>query len=78
VDASPHADTGRLPLDETSPTEPSTGLADRRPQEDQPQAAEPAAWRVLLAYARPYRLTLIGGGSTQSLTGKSKASVTTL
>ena len=69
MDASPHADTGRLPLDETSPTEPATGLADRRPQEDQPQAAEPPAWRVLLAYARPYRLTLIGGGLLSLATG---------
>jgi ABC-type multidrug transport system fused ATPase/permease subunit len=69
VDASPHADTGRLPLDETSPTEPSNGLADRRQQEDQPQAAEPPAWRVLLAYARPYRLTLIGGGLLSLATG---------
>jgi ABC-type multidrug transport system fused ATPase/permease subunit len=69
VDASPHADTGRLPLDETSPTEPSNGLADRRQREDQPQAAEPPAWRVLLAYARPYRLTLIGGGLLSLATG---------
>jgi hypothetical protein len=25
-------------------------------------AVEPPAWRVLLAYARPYRLILVGGG----------------
>jgi ABC-type multidrug transport system fused ATPase/permease subunit len=69
VDASPHADTGRLPLDETGPTGPCDRLADRRPQDDQPRAAEPPAWRVLLAYARPYRLTLVGGGLLSLATG---------
>jgi ABC-type multidrug transport system fused ATPase/permease subunit len=60
---------GRVPLDGTSLTGPSNGVADRRQQEDQPQAAEPPAWRVLLAYARPYRLTLIGGGLLSLATG---------
>jgi hypothetical protein len=63
VDAPSHADAGRPPLDEPGPTgSPDGVIADRRPQGDQPQAPEPLAWRVLLAYARPYRLTLVGGG----------------
>jgi hypothetical protein len=63
VDAPPHAATGRPPLDEPGPTGPSNGLADR------PQAADIPAWRVLLAYARPYRLTLIVGGLLSLATG---------
>jgi hypothetical protein len=31
--------------------------------------AEPPAWRVLLAYARPYRLTLVAGGLLSLATG---------
>jgi ABC-type multidrug transport system fused ATPase/permease subunit len=69
VDASPHADSGRLPLDEPAPNGPSDGLTDRRSQDDQTQAADIPAWRVLLAYARPYRLTLIGGGLLSLATG---------
>lgn len=49
--------------------EPANGLADRRSRDDQPQAAEPPAWRVLLAYARPYRLTLVVGGLLSLATG---------
>jgi hypothetical protein len=49
---------GRAPVDETRSTGSATnGLADRRSRDDQP----PPAWRVLLAYARPYRLTLAVG-----------------
>jgi hypothetical protein len=58
VDTPSHADTGRPSLDEPGPTASPDGVADRRSQDDQPQAAEPPAWRVLLAYARPYRLAL--------------------
>jgi ABC-type multidrug transport system fused ATPase/permease subunit len=32
-------------------------------------AASPPAWRVLLAYARPYRLTLLAGGLLSLATG---------
>jgi ABC-type multidrug transport system fused ATPase/permease subunit len=59
-----HADAGRPSLDEPAPTGSPDGVADR-----QPQAAEPPAWRVLLAYARPYRLTLIDGGLLSLATG---------
>jgi len=69
VDAPSHADAGRPSLDEPAPTGSPDGVADRRSRDDQPQAAEPPAWRVLLAYARPYRLTLIGGGLLSLATG---------
>ena len=59
----------RAPVDETRSTGSANGLADRRSQDDQSQAAEPPAWRVLLAYARPYRLTLIVGGLLSLATG---------
>jgi ABC-type multidrug transport system fused ATPase/permease subunit len=45
------------------------GRPDRRSQGDQPQAGDSPAWRVLLAYARPYRLTLVGGGLLSLATG---------
>jgi hypothetical protein len=56
---------GRRPIGETSPTGPANGPDDRRSAEDQP------AWRVLLAYARPYRLTLVSGGLLSLATGQS-------
>ena len=66
MDALSHADAGRPILDEPAPTgSPDGVVADRRSQGDQP----PAAWRVLLAYARPYRLALIGGGLLSLATG---------
>jgi hypothetical protein len=49
--------------------EPATGLAERRSRDDQSRAAEPPAWRGLLAYARPYRLTLVVGGLLSLATG---------
>src|SRR5215212_11743918 len=54
---------GRRPAGEASPTGPADGLKDRRSPDDQP------AWRVLLAYARPYRLTLVVGGLLSLATG---------
>jgi ABC-type multidrug transport system fused ATPase/permease subunit len=60
---------GRPTLDEARPTGSAGGPADRRSGDDQPPAAEPPAWRVLLAYARPYRLTLVGGGLLSLATG---------
>jgi hypothetical protein len=60
---------GRPTQDETRFTGSADGLTDRRSQEDQSQAAEPPAWRVLLAYARPYRPTLIVGGLLSLATG---------
>src|SRR5215212_11390035 len=59
----------RAPVDATRPTVPAGKLEDRRPQDDQSPAAEPPAWRVLLAYARPYRLTLVVGGLLSLATG---------
>jgi ABC-type multidrug transport system fused ATPase/permease subunit len=59
----------RPPADEPRPTGPTDGRTDRRSRDDQPQAAEPPTWRVLLGYARPYRLTLIGGGLLSLATG---------
>jgi ABC-type bacteriocin/lantibiotic exporter with double-glycine peptidase domain len=59
----------RPPADEPRPTGPADGRTDRRSRDDQPRAAEPPTWRVLLAYARPYRLTLIGGGLLSLATG---------
>jgi ABC-type multidrug transport system fused ATPase/permease subunit len=57
---------GRAPVDETRSTGSATnGLADRHSRDDQP----PPAWRVLLAYARPYRLTLAVGGLLSLATG---------
>jgi ABC-type bacteriocin/lantibiotic exporter with double-glycine peptidase domain len=67
--ADPGPPAGRPPADETRPTGSTDGLADRRPRDDQPPAADPPAWRVLLAYARPYRLPLIGGGLLSLATG---------
>ena len=65
---------GRLPADQPRPTASADGLADRRSRDGQPPAAEPPAWRVLLAYARPYRLTLIGGGLLSLACGCQKVS----
>ncbi len=56
-------------MDELIPTGSVDGTRDRRSQGDQPRAAEPPAWRVLLTYARPYRLLLIGGGLLSLATG---------
>src|SRR5215218_8148615 len=61
--------TGRPPADEPNPTGSAGELADRRAGDDQSPAVEPSAWRVLLAYARPYRLTLIVGGLLSLATG---------
>jgi ATP-binding cassette subfamily C protein len=38
-------------------------------QDDQPGVAEPPAWRVLLGYARPFRLALLLGGLLSLATG---------
>jgi ABC-type multidrug transport system fused ATPase/permease subunit len=38
-------------------------------QDDQSREAEPPAWRVLLAYARPFRLALLVGGLLSLATG---------
>jgi ABC-type multidrug transport system fused ATPase/permease subunit len=62
-------DLGAMGEDETRPTGSADGLADRRSRDDRSPAAEAPAWRVLLAYARPYRLTLIGGGLLSLATG---------
>ena len=60
---------GRPTPDEARPTGSADGLTDRASRDDQPQAAEPPAWRVLLGYARPYRRTLIVGGLLSLATG---------
>jgi ATP-binding cassette subfamily C protein len=57
------------PVDEPRSTGSAEGRTDRHSRDDQPQGAEPPAWRVLLAYARPYRLPLIGGGLLSLATG---------
>jgi hypothetical protein len=57
----------RAPADKTRSTGSANGLADRRSGDDQSQAAEPPAWLVLLAYARPYRLTLVSGACSALL-----------
>ena len=59
----------RAPVDEPRPTVPAGELEDRRSRDDQSPAADPPAWRVLLAYARPYRLTLVVGGLLSLATG---------
>jgi hypothetical protein len=59
----------RAPVDKPRSTVSADELKDRRSRDDQSQAAEPPAWRVLLAYARPYRLTLIVGGLLSLATG---------
>jgi len=38
-------------------------------QDDQSREAEPPAWRILLAYARPFRLALLVGGLLSLATG---------
>ena len=55
----------RAPVDESPPTVPAGGFEDGRSRNDQ----SPPAWRVLLAYARPYRLTLVVGGLLSLATG---------
>jgi hypothetical protein len=69
VDAPPHTDTGHPRLDESSSTGRPEELVDRPTEDGHPRAANPPAWRVLLAYARPYRLALIGGGLLSLATG---------
>jgi len=59
----------RAPVDEPRPTGSANGRTDRRSRDDQPPAARPPAWQVLLAYARPYRLTLVVGGLLSLATG---------
>jgi ATP-binding cassette subfamily C protein len=58
-----------IPVDDPRSTGSAGGRAERAPPEGLPQGAEPPAWRVLLAYARPYRRTLIGGGLLSLATG---------
>jgi ABC-type multidrug transport system fused ATPase/permease subunit len=60
---------GRSPVDDTGPAGSANGLAGRRSRGDPSQAADIPAWRVLLAYARPYRLTLVVGGLLSLATG---------
>jgi ABC-type multidrug transport system fused ATPase/permease subunit len=62
-------DLGAMGEDETRPTGSADGLADRRSRDDRSPAAEAPAWRVLLGYARPYRLTLVVGGLLSLATG---------
>ena len=59
----------RTPADEPKSTGSANGRTDRRSRDGQPPAVEPPAWRVLLAYARPYRLPLIVGGLLSLATG---------
>jgi hypothetical protein len=54
---------GRRPAGQPWSTGSADGFTDRRAADDQP------AWRVLLGYARPYRLALIGGGLLSLATG---------
>jgi ABC-type multidrug transport system fused ATPase/permease subunit len=65
----PRTPTRRPPADQPRSTASADRIKDRRSRVDQSQAAEPPAWRVLLAYARPYRLTLIVGGLLSLATG---------
>jgi ABC-type multidrug transport system fused ATPase/permease subunit len=60
---------GRSPVDDTGPAGSANGLAGRRSRDDRSPAADIPAWRVLLAYARPYRLTLVVGGLLSLATG---------
>ena len=69
ADPRPRTPTRRPPADQPRSAGSVNGLADRPSRDDQSQAAEPPAWRVLLAYARPYRLTLIVGGLLSLATG---------
>src|SRR5215207_9475368 len=69
ADPQPRTPTRRPPADQPRSAASADELTDRRSRDDQPQAAEPPAWRILLAYARPYRLTLIGGGLLSLATG---------
>src|SRR5215216_4856538 len=70
ADPRPRTPTRRPPVDEPRLTASAEGLLDRRSGGDQPPAAQPPpAWRVLLAYARPYRRTLIVGGLLSLATG---------
>jgi hypothetical protein len=59
----------RVPGDELRSTGSADGRTHRRSGADQPPAVEPPAWQVLLAYARPYRLTLVVGGLLSLATG---------
>jgi hypothetical protein len=59
----PRTPTRRPPADQPRSTASADGIKDRRSRDDQP------AWRVLLAYAGPYRLTLIVGGLLSLATG---------
>jgi ABC-type multidrug transport system fused ATPase/permease subunit len=57
------------PADQPRSTASTDGIKDRRSRDDQSPPAEPPAWPVLLAYARPYRLTLVVGGLLSLATG---------
>jgi hypothetical protein len=69
ADPRPRTPTPRPPADQPRSTASADGLKDRRSRDAQSPAAEPPAWRVLLAYARPYRLTLAVGGLLSLATG---------
>ena len=69
ADPRPRTPTGRRPADQPRTAGSADRLTDRASRDGQPQAAEPPAWRVLLGYARPYRLTLVVGGLLSLATG---------
>jgi ATP-binding cassette subfamily C protein len=69
VDAHPHADGDRPPQDGVAPAGRPGDLVDGRPPGGSSAPAEPPAWRVLLAYAWPFRLALLGGGLLSLATG---------
>src|SRR5829696_6199100 len=69
ADPRPRTPTRRPPADQPRSTASADGLEDRRSGDAQSPVAEPPAWRVLLAYARPYRRTLIVGGLLSLATG---------
>ena len=58
----------RLDGDDRAPVD-KPRRTDGRSGDDQSPAAEPPAWRALLGYARPYRLTLVVGGLLSLATG---------
>src|SRR5512132_2165920 len=69
ADPRPRTPTRRPPADQPRSTASADGLTDRRSGDAQSLAAEPSAWRVLLAYARPYRRPLVVGGLLSLATG---------
>jgi hypothetical protein len=69
ADPRPRTPTRRPPADQPRSTGSADGRTDRQSGNGLPRAAEPPAWRVLLAYARPYRLTLVVGGLLSLATG---------